>query len=739
MLFCCVEVSTTDFLPKFANWLEKHENFDPSTGEISSHISLLTGNTLFHMDSIHETSIKSSIESFYDRKSYKKVSASSNLETIISSINPHFAEQFSAFQVNNIVTTFFQNPSFPKLAIFISTSFGEELLIEPGISQIDSPQNLQSLREQLIKKVRRFWKKGAIFHNCRTLVEVVVGKPGANRLSEHRRVQRKSRKKQKFQPEIGSKPFIGQKDVVQRVKQGLENLFSGIRSGDGPLVFLFGGIAGTGKTFLGQLIAEEFACTLKQMCDLNLDELERESLFLHVDMGNYQDERAIDGFVDPSPGLEGEGLLASHFQKIVDGRTVVMLDEIEKAHESLLKDMLLPVLDSNNGHIQQKKTGNKFPTKDSIFILTTNCFDDEIEGMFSQGKSYEDIVEKVTQLFIDRESLCLSANAKGNPFSWKPLWRRITSGQSSALSAFNSEEGFFAFLPPTEEDIVNIIGICLERLHSRCVKGQLGMMREFYYSAKVIDYLLKKIGRKGSSMAVVETKAESILMKAILSRKELRDKAQEYFGYMYVQQSKELVFITEPINSSSSVANDLKYEDSNGAQPVKTKNDFGRPVVEVQHEVHTDQQGERMRTKPINSVKLAVQEKLNTKEYIKIDQALSLQEALRVLLLLSVASLFGYWYVFPFLKSFIVLSSLVMLALYAFDPELAKQVARITVEAAKVLTWFLWTHPGAFGGTLVCLFGLPRLISWFQDRKSVKPRETTRFERLKIVKRRQSF
>ena len=48
--------------------------------------------------------------------------------------------------------------------------------------------------------------------------------------------------------------------------------------------------------------------------------------------GNYQDDRAADGFVDPSPGLQGEGILSGLFER--ETRTVVVLDEVSHATSS---------------------------------------------------------------------------------------------------------------------------------------------------------------------------------------------------------------------------------------------------------------------------------------------------------------------------------------------------------------------------------------------------------------------
>ncbi|GBG28855.1 Chaperone protein ClpD1, chloroplastic [Hondaea fermentalgiana] len=274
--------------------------------------------------------------------------------------------------------------------------------------------------------------------------------------------------------------FVGQVHAVDAVKSMLKQIRHGWRSGDGPVVLLFAGPAGLGKTLLAKLVARAYNCGMPK------GTLERENFYKEIDMVNYQDERSVDGFVDPAPGLAGSGIMADLFSS--SQRNVILLDEIEKCHPSLVEKMLLPMIDNNGGHVQAKKSGDVFPTRESIFIMTTNCFDEEIAQLYrrvqptSEGfdkEAFMRLSEAVARLMKDPTQKCRGSHSEqANPFSSGPFWRRLVAGSSLV-----TRHGVVPFVPPSSAEMDELVRITLESYCTR--SGQ----REIFYSHRALLYL----------------------------------------------------------------------------------------------------------------------------------------------------------------------------------------------------------------------------------------------------------
>eukprot|EP00808_Paulinella_micropora_P023919 g14020.t1 len=149
--------------------------------------------------------------------------------------------------------------------------------------------------------------------------------------------------------------FIGQSHVLHAVLASLHDLVSGwdLRPGRSPLIFVFLGPPGTGKTYLAKLIAEYLDKPL-----------------LKTEMGNFKNAEDIDSFVGPRAGIVGDCKLCAELS--AEPEAVVLLDEIEKAHPSIISEFLLPIFD--DGTIQDKKTLKHVDVSRSVWVLTSNCF-----------------------------------------------------------------------------------------------------------------------------------------------------------------------------------------------------------------------------------------------------------------------------------------------------------------------------------------------------------------------------
>lgn len=180
--------------------------------------------------------------------------------------------------------------------------------------------------------------------------------------------------------------IVGQKDALKRVTSTLKRARLGISDERRPLAsFLFLGPTGVGKTEMAKVIAREF--------------LGSEKALIQVDMSEYMEQHSVAKIIGAPPGYVGfqeGGQLTERIRK--RPYSVVLFDEVEKAHPDLL-NILLQLLEE--GHITDSK-GRKVSFKNAIIILTSNIGaedigKDEILGFELQGNKRE--VKKIDLVY----------------------------------------------------------------------------------------------------------------------------------------------------------------------------------------------------------------------------------------------------------------------------------------------------------------------------------------------------
>ena len=135
------------------------------------------------------------------------------------------------------------------------------------------------------------------------------------------------------------KRIIGQERAVETVTKAIKISKAGLNSQTKPIAsFLFSGPTGVGKT--------ELAITLSETLGIH---------FIKFDMSEYMEKHALSRLIGAPPGYVGYeqgGLLTESIKK--HPYSVLLLDEIEKAHPDLI-NILLQIMDSasltdNNGY-----------------------------------------------------------------------------------------------------------------------------------------------------------------------------------------------------------------------------------------------------------------------------------------------------------------------------------------------------------------------------------------------------
>ena len=151
--------------------------------------------------------------------------------------------------------------------------------------------------------------------------------------------------------------LYGQESAVQAVLDRVYVSFAGIGHTTRPMAsFLFLGPTGTGKTELAKLLAQ------------NLD-----MHMLRYDMSEYQERHSVASLIGAPPGYVGfedgnlgGGKLIADVSK--HPYSVILFDEVEKAHPDVL-NIMLQMLDE--GHIAST-AGKRVNCKNCIIIMTSN-------------------------------------------------------------------------------------------------------------------------------------------------------------------------------------------------------------------------------------------------------------------------------------------------------------------------------------------------------------------------------
>jgi len=182
------------------------------------------------------------------------------------------------------------------------------------------------------------------------------------------------------------KRVVGQEEAVEAVADAIRLSRTGLSSQDRPIgSFLFLGTTGVGKTELAKALAEYLFNDADMMT--------------RIDMSEYQERHAVSRLVGAPPGYVGYdegGQLTEAVRR--KPYSVVLLDEIEKAHPDVF-NTLLQVLD--DGRLTDNK-GRVANFKNTIVIMTSNIGSDLIREQFSQidGNNEDRIVEETKeQLF----------------------------------------------------------------------------------------------------------------------------------------------------------------------------------------------------------------------------------------------------------------------------------------------------------------------------------------------------
>jgi ATP-dependent Clp protease ATP-binding subunit ClpC len=228
---------------------------------------------------------------------------------------------------------------------------------------------------------------------------------------------------------------IGQSDAVIKLTKAIQRSRAGLKSKKRPIgTFMFLGPTGVGKTEL-----------TKQLAKFLFDS---EDALIRIDMTEFGDKFTATKLIGAPPGYvgyESGGQLTEKVKR--KPYSVILLDEIEKAHPDIFQT-LLQVLDE--GHMTDG-LGRKIDFKNTVIIMTSNC-------------GVRDLQDFGTGIGFSRNSYEQQKEAA------EGVLRKAVSKQF-APEFINRLDDIIVFESLKKDDIAKIVEIELNDLYSRVLEN----------------------------------------------------------------------------------------------------------------------------------------------------------------------------------------------------------------------------------------------------------------------------
>lgn len=175
------------------------------------------------------------------------------------------------------------------------------------------------------------------------------------------------------------KRVIGQHPAVTSLARAIRRNRSGFKKKKKPSSFIFVGPTGVGKTELARTLAFEL--------------FENEDAMIRLDMSEYMEKHTVSKLIGAPPGYVGfdqAGFLTEKIRR--KPYSVILLDEIEKAHDDVF-NILLQILEDGRLTDNQGRTVN---FENTVIIMTSNA-GTTIKGnkIGFDNKEYEAMESKV--------------------------------------------------------------------------------------------------------------------------------------------------------------------------------------------------------------------------------------------------------------------------------------------------------------------------------------------------------
>jgi len=174
--------------------------------------------------------------------------------------------------------------------------------------------------------------------------------------------------------------IIGQDEAVDAVARAIKRSRAGIAYKRKPVSFIFAGPTGVGKTELVKTLAADLFDSPESL--------------IRLDMSEFMEKHSVSRIIGSPPGYVGYDEAGQLTEKIRrKPYSVVLFDEIEKAHPDVL-NVMLQILD--DGRITDAQ-GRVVNFENTIIIMTTNAGSTNSSSILGFGAEMKQAGEEKTQ------------------------------------------------------------------------------------------------------------------------------------------------------------------------------------------------------------------------------------------------------------------------------------------------------------------------------------------------------
>lgn len=300
-------------------------------------------------------------------------------------------------------------------------------------------KEIEEIEKELNKKTHRLLQEEVDENLIAHIVSKWTGVP------VHKMLEGEAARLLHLEKEIHKK-VIGQDAAVTAVSEAIRRARSGLGDPGKPMgAFLFLGPTGVGKTELAKALAEQL--------------FDKEDAMIRIDMSEYMEKHSVARLIGAPPGYVGYeegGQLTEALRR--RPYSVVLLDEIEKAHHDVF-NVLLQIFD--DGRITDGK-GRTVNCKNALFIMTSNLGS---QAILEQIDSKKPVTKETMMALLE------------------PILK-----QHFRPEFLNRLDEILPFLPLKREDMEKIVEIQLQQVEKRLKSRSITLL----WTKGLVKYLAEE-------------------------------------------------------------------------------------------------------------------------------------------------------------------------------------------------------------------------------------------------------